>query len=410
MSIDPAGTLRVVFEDDQWGSTITFEPGIPVTLDGTLELLFDDDANPMSLVGTTYQLFDWTGVEPAGQFEYILTQNGLLWNTGRLYTTGEVTLIGAVPEPSSVVLLVAGLGLAAWGRRPKNCLATSLIVTAAAVSLLSENAAAQTVNLPGWRLVWQDEFDAAGVDTSKWQVLTRQNSYNEEKQYYLPQQASIIDGHLRITATDQSIGNKQYRSARLESWQAFGPGRFEARIDLPTGQGMWPAFWLFPNDPRIPWPTGGEIDILENRGSQPELVGSAYHWQAAPGPCCGDAHYVFGEHIAFDESGLVNFHEGFHVYAAEWEEDEIRFFVDGELSYTVRETSSRPVFETPKNIVLNLAVGGLFGGDPDLTTVFPQVMDVDYVRVWEAVPEPSGWMLVAVCSLALVGHCRMVRS
>ncbi len=98
MSIDPAGTLRVVFEDDQWGSMITFEPGIPVALDGTLELLFDDDANPASLVGTTYQLFDWTGVEPEGQFEYILTQNGLLWNTGRLYTTGEVTLIGAVPN------------------------------------------------------------------------------------------------------------------------------------------------------------------------------------------------------------------------------------------------------------------------------------------------------------------------
>ena len=73
------GTLRVVFEDDQWGSTISFEPGIPVTLNGTLELLFDDDAHPTSLVGTSYQLFDWTGVEPTGQFDLILTQNGLLW-------------------------------------------------------------------------------------------------------------------------------------------------------------------------------------------------------------------------------------------------------------------------------------------------------------------------------------------
>ena len=82
MSIDPAGTLRVVFEDDQWGSTITFEPGIPVTLDGTLELLFDDDANPMSLVGTTYQLFDWTGVSPEGQFEYILTAERLALEHG----------------------------------------------------------------------------------------------------------------------------------------------------------------------------------------------------------------------------------------------------------------------------------------------------------------------------------------
>ncbi len=312
----------------------------------------------------------------------------------------------AVPEPSTLVLLVAAAGLTACRRQTKNRLATSLIFTAAAVSLFADNAAAQTGDLPGWRLVWQDEFDTAGVDTSKWQVLTRQNSYNEEKQYYLPQQASIVEGHLRITATNQPIANKQYRSARLESWQAFGPGRFEARIDLPTGQGMWPAFWLFPNDRSIPWPTGGEIDILENRGSQPELVGSAYHWQASPGPCCDDAHYVSDEHIALDEFGLVNFHEGFHVYAAEWEKDEIRFYVDDELSFTVRETPSRPVFETPKNIILNLAVGGLFGGDPDLTTVFPQVMDVDYVRVWEAVPEPSGWMLLVVCSMAMTYHYR----
>ena len=276
----------------------------------------------------------------------------------------------------------------------------------AAAMAVAQSAAAQATNLPGWRLVWQDEFETADVDTSKWQALTRRNSYNDEKQYYLPQQASIVDGALRITATNQPIADKRYRSARLESWQAFGPGRFEARIDLPTGQGMWPAFWLFPNDPLIPWPTGGEIDILENRGSQPELVSTAYHWQAAPGPCCANAHYVFGEYVAFGEFGPVDFHEGFHIYAVEWSEDEIRFFVDGELSFIVTETASRPVFETPKNIILNLAVGGLFGGDPDFTTVFPQVMAVDYVRVWEPVPEPSTLTLLTSCSLALIARRR----
>ena len=155
-------------------------------------------------------------------------------------------------------------------------------------------------------------------------------------------------------------------------------------------------------------PTGGEIDILENRGSQPELVGSAYHWQASPGPCCDDAHYIFGDYIALIEFGLVNFHEGFHVYAAEWVEAPIRFFVDGELSFTVRDTSSRPVFEAPKNIILNLAVGGWFGGDPDLTTVFPQVMDIDFFRFWEAVPEPSAWMLLSglFSTILLLSSCR----
>ena len=123
---------------------------------------------------------------------------------------------------------------------------------------------------------------------------TCKNSFNNEKQYYRPEQASIVDGKLRITATNQPLDGKLYRSARLESVQKFGPGRFEARIDLPTTQGMWPAFWLLPNGTQ--WPTGGEIDILENRGRQPLLVSSAYHWQTNPGPCCSQHQFVFEEY------------------------------------------------------------------------------------------------------------------
>jgi beta-glucanase (GH16 family) len=249
-----------------------------------------------------------------------------------------------------------------------------------AASALAATATAQVPDQPGWQLLWHDEFDGTAVNTDDWEVLTRQNSFNNEKQYYLPQQAAIVDGNLRITATNQPIANKAYRSARLESWQAFGPGRFEARIDLPTTQGMWPAFWLFPNSPSIPWPTGGEIDILENRGSQSTLVSSAYHW---PGPGqCGASSCLFREYTANEGGDPVNFHEGFHVYAVEWEETRLRFYVDGNLYFTLNENANLPIFETPKNIILNLAVGGNFGGDPDGSTVFPQHMDVDYVRVW----------------------------
>jgi beta-glucanase (GH16 family) len=254
----------------------------------------------------------------------------------------------------------------------------------------AQTAAAQIPDDPGWQLAWHDEFDGPEVDTDKWEVLTRQNSFNNEKQYYLPEQATIVDGKLRITATDEPIADKLYRSARLESWEAFGPGRFEARIDLPTTQGMWPAFWLFPNDPQIPWPTAGEIDILENRGSQPFLVSSAYHWQTNPGPCCGQHQFVFEEYSTSVNDVPVNFHEGFHVYAVEWEAAQLRFYVDGVLHYTVNEAADRPIFETPMNIILNLAVGGHFGGDPDETTDFPQVMDVDYVRFWQPQSGLSG--------------------
>jgi len=254
---------------------------------------------------------------------------------------------------------------------------------------IAQSTAAEIPDVPGWELTWHDEFDGPNVDVAKWDRINLRNSHNNEKQYYRPEQASIVDGNLRITATNEPLQDKDYRSARLESWQTFGPGRFEARIDLPTTQGMWPAFWLHPR--AVQWPTGGEIDILENRGSQPLLVSSAYHWQTDPSvPCCSQHQYVFEEYTANEGGNPVNFHEGFHVYAVEWEATQLRFYVDGVLHYTVNRTANRPIFETPKNILLNLAVGGDFGGDPDETTVFPQVMDVDYVRVWRRQQGLSG--------------------
>lgn len=269
-------------------------------------------------------------------------------------------------------------------RRPFNWIGTLVVIFTVAAA--NGRIAAQVPDLPGWQLQWHDEFDGSSVDAEAWDVLTRQNSFNNEKQYYVPQQASVADGKLRITATNQPLANKSYRSARLESRQAFAPGRFEARIDLPTTQGMWPAFWLLPNG--VQWPTAGEIDILENRGSQPLVVSSAYHWQTNPNvPCCSQHQFVFEEYSTSTGGNPVNFHDGFHVYAVEWEATQLRFYVDGTLHYTVNETANRPIFETPMNIILNLAVGGDFGGDPNGTTVFPQFMDVDYVRVWQ---RPAG--------------------
>lgn len=241
---------------------------------------------------------------------------------------------------------------------------------------------AETIpDVPGWQLAWHDEFDGGSLDTTKWTALNRRDSFNNEKQYYHPNQVAVADDTLHLTAIDVPRSGKAYQSGLVTSNALFGIGRFEARIDLPTSQGMWPAFWLNAN--HIQWPTGGEIDILENRGSQPELVSSAYHWQTNPGPCCNQHEFVYHEHTATESGQPVNFHEGFHTYAVEWDENSLYFFVDGQLHYRLFETSSRPIFETPKNIILNLAVGGIFGGDPDGTTVWPQTMKVDYVRYWQ---------------------------
>ncbi len=249
-------------------------------------------------------------------------------------------------------------------------------------TLLGTDTQAQVPNLPGWDLVFNDEFDGTSLNTTHWTALNRQDSFNNEKQYYHPTQVSVSGGNLQLTASDQPLGGKDYRSGLITSNNLFGPGRFEARLDLPTSQGMWPAFWLNAN--HIDWPQGGEIDIMENRGSQPNLVSSAYHWQTNPGPCCDNHQFVFDEYTA----GGTNFHAGFHTYAVEWDETTLKFFVDDNLYHTVTETGNRPIFETAKNIILNVAVGGDFGGDPNGSTVFPQTMYVDYVRYWQPASGP----------------------
>ena len=262
--------------------------------------------------------------------------------------------------------------------------AVATVALAVAVWTCSaERGVAQIPDVPGWQLFWHDEFDGTSLNTTNWTALDRQDSFNNEKQYYRPEQVTVANGNLQLTATNQPLPPKLYRSGLVTSNALYGPGRFEARIDLPTTQGMWPAFWLNAN--HVPWPQGGEIDIMENRGSQPTLTSSAFHWQKDPGPCCNNWHYVFDEYTATSGGNPVNFTTGFHTYAAEWDTTRIRFYVDGNLHFMVNKDSSMSDanFTTAKNIILNLAVGGNFGGDPDGSTVFPQTMLVDYVRVWQ---------------------------
>ena len=268
----------------------------------------------------------------------------------------------------------------------KNC--NKFAIAVAFTSLITwvvsvKSATAQIPDVPGWKLSFHDEFDGTSLNTTNWTAANRENSQNNEKQFYYPDQVTIAGGNLQLTAINVPRGNKAYQSGLITSKALYGPGRYEARIDLPTTQGMWPAFWMNAN--HVNWPQGGEIDIMENRGSQPNLTSSAFHWQKNPGPCCSNWHYVFDEYAAYEGGNPVNFHAGFHTYAAEWEATQIRFYVDGNLHFTVDKNSdmSDANFLTTKNIILNLAVGGTFGGDPNGSTVWPQTMFVDYVRVWQ---------------------------
>lgn len=240
---------------------------------------------------------------------------------------------------------------------------------------------AQIPDVPGWKIKVSDEFDGATLNSALWQPMNRKDSFNNEKQYYHPNQVTVADGNLQITAINVPRDGKAYQSGLITSKALYGPGRYEARMNLPTTQGMWPAFWMNPN--QVSWPKGGEIDILENRGSQPTLVSSAYHWQVSQTqPCCDGHQYVFKEKI-YSGPAEENYHNDYHTYAVEWEQTQLRFYVDGLLYHTINETASRPIYETAKNIIVNLAVGGDFGGDPNGSTIFPQTLLVDYVRVWQ---------------------------
>jgi beta-glucanase (GH16 family) len=199
------------------------------------------------------------------------------------------------------------------------------------------------------------------------------------------QNAHVQDGNLVIAAIKEAFTGsdgiaRQYTSARLKTAGAFEQkyGRFEARIKITQGQGMWPAFWMLGNNiGTAGWPACGEIDIMENIGKEPSIAHGSMH-----GPGYSGANGLTGGYTL--PSG--KFADDFHIFAVEWEASAVRFYVDGNL-YETRTPADLPagktwVFDHPFFILLNVAVGGDWPGNPDNTTAFPQNMLVDYVRVY----------------------------
>lgn len=235
---------------------------------------------------------------------------------------------------------------------------------------------------PAWQLVWHDEFDGAALDTTKWVRETGGNGWgNGELEFYTDrvENARLENGYLVIEARQEALGNQAYTSARLKT-QGLGAwkhGRIEARIRIPRGQGMWPAFWMLGDDiSQVGWPGCGEIDIMENIGKEPSRVHGTVH-----GPNYSGANGVGGSYNL--RSGA--FADDFHVFAIEWQASGIQWFVDSTLYKTVLpgDLPGRWVFDHPFFILLNVAVGGYWPGNPDSTTLFPQTMLVDYVRVYQ---------------------------
>jgi Glycosyl hydrolases family 16 len=237
---------------------------------------------------------------------------------------------------------------------------------------------------PGFStLVWSDEFNGSTINSANWTFETGGGGWgNNELQNYTSrtENARILNGSLIIEARRENFGGNAYTSARMKTQgkQSFGINTWvEARIDAPQGQGIWPAFWMLGNSiSTVGWPSCGEIDIMEIQGQNPFRNFGTIHWAD-----------VNGNHVSF--GGIFNssssLSAGFHTYAISRTSTSIKWYVDrvqyaeANISGGINSTSE---FQGPFFVLLNVAVGGNFVGSPDGSTVFPQQMQVDWVRVW----------------------------
>lgn len=256
----------------------------------------------------------------------------------------------------------------------------------------------QTPSEPKWTQTWTDEFDgpAGAINTTTWRYDTGDGCNagicgwgNNEKQYYTASTENISlngQGQLQIVARRAPAGLAchygpcRYTSAKVTTrgTMLVAPGRVEARIKLPPGHGLWSAFWMLgQGHPTVPWPACGEIDIMENKGSEPHTTSSAIHGPGYSGQTPFAHAHVLGSGTVTDE---------FHRYAVEWDSLQVRFFVDDNMHYAVRreavEQYGKSVLAQSYYLILNLAVGGTFDGDPRSEAIFPATMLVDYVRVF----------------------------
>ena len=239
-----------------------------------------------------------------------------------------------------------------------------------------------------WNLIWEDEFEGNSLNLNKWSYqIGGQGWGNNELQFYTAgPNIEVSDGTLKIIAKEDlnnGYPNNDYTSSRIRSidqgdWRY---GKMEARIRMPIGQGIWPAFWMMPTESVYGgWPASGEIDIMEYLGHQPSTIHGTCHY--------GFAWDNKGSSGNFTNLPSGNFHEAFHLFSIEWEPDEIRWYLDGQLYHQI--TADHPDFEVFNwpfdqkfHFILNVAVGGNWPGSPDATTLFPQTMEVDWVRTYQ---------------------------
>ncbi|HKK40879.1 MAG TPA: family 16 glycosylhydrolase [Bacteroidales bacterium] len=275
--------------------------------------------------------------------------------------------------------------------KPVNCTlagtsATGTIITENGIYLPTDNTGYTTpLSYAGYNLVWSDEFSEKVLDTDVWNQETGTGSNgwgNNELEYYTTSTKNtfLSDGNLVIEARKEDMGTTKYTSGRMTTLgkKEFTFGRIDIRAKLPVGKGLWPALWMMGvNVNEVGWPACGETDIMELIGVEPSTVYGTLHWGTPAGHQSKGSDYKLTAGDYSDE---------FHVFSIIWQQDSISWFVDNNLffSFKASETGAYEYpFNAPQFFLFNVAVGGNWPGPPDNTTVFPERMFVDYVRVFQ---------------------------
>ncbi len=234
----------------------------------------------------------------------------------------------------------------------------------------------------GMSLVWGNDFDNQSEIDDNWtfEIGNGNNGWgNSELQYYREENTSLHQGNLVIEAREENFAGRDYTSSRMITKNAFDfqYGRVDIRAVLPKGQGVWPALWMLGNDiSTVGWPACGEIDIMEIVGHEPNKLHGTIHWENL-----GGAHQYIGGDTTLDSGDFSN---SFHVFSIIWDESSIQWLLDDVVYHTESITQAdRTEFHHPFFFIFNVAVGGNWPGSPDATTVFPQRMIVDYIRVFQ---------------------------
>ncbi|MDX1906246.1 MAG: family 16 glycosylhydrolase [Bacteroidia bacterium] len=333
----------------------------------------------------TYSTLDNTA--KAGEDYTAVTSGTGTIPVGATETTLTVTGLGDEIKEADETFRIALANLV--NSAPSKTTATGTIINDDTQILIPETGYTTPTTYPGYTLAWQDEFNGTSLDLTSWTYEIGDGCPNvcgwgnNELEYYTdrPENLYFTQGKMVIEAIQESFGGKSYTSTRIKTQgkKSFKYGRIDIRAILPEGQGIWPALWMLgDNINTVNWPACGEIDIMELVGNQPSTTHSTVHF----GPNFNN-HQYRGASKSLTGGKFI---DEFHVFSLNWEENLLEFYVDDVKFYTVTPTTTQGFtypFNNPFFFIFNVAVGGNWPGSPNSTTVFPQRMIVDYVRVFQ---------------------------